>query len=526
MKPVTLREGLPRIRDMLLVSARTRPSVPVVAASRVEARRPTYDLAARRVPVTPSPPAPFLPRQQLAAELAALPGVVVVDEHGIIRWRVSPGVVVQVGGAAGALDDITPQPRSLVKWPGGKAWARNEIAERLGPIDALGEGCLGGGATLLALLGDGRVVEAFGVDTNPELIHALGAAARWPEAVWYALRERWPTDAATFERRKVQLPADLDPVRRAADFIGHNRTSFNGVVRYGALGASNVSRNPSARLGLDRASFMRIARLLQRARLECDDFCAVTGWAAARAGQGRRVGVFIDAPYEPADGSSDFAAYCGPFGDADQERVVEGGAYAARAGARVVLTNSWSARAVDRARAVALRVAAVFAPRRVNRDGDGRGPVPELLAWSGTSDFGATLVLDERLDSAIDIIDAATRAGVLTMGQRRRCLDRLGGGDAAIRAAWRSVLAKRAASRGTGGRPASITVADVARVRLDGGGRAWTDAEIGAALGASRPAAQRFRARLDEITEAAAAEAGVPITDAARIGWPLLAEGA
>lgn len=330
------------------------PPCEVVAASLLDHRPTALAMVSRRVTVTPSP-------------LAAPP-----DAHVDVPAR----------------PPKSSAPRRLVKWAGGKEWAATAILARLpAEMDAYYEPFAGGCAVGLEVLAAGRAARVVLTDANAELIQALRTASRRPAAVWRAL-QRWPLDRPAFEAEREALPLAMDPVTRAARWIGLNRGTFGGLCRYsgdgGRLlsGALNVPWTDRKTLGIGRAAFMATCALLRRAELRAGDFRQTMRYALADARSGFRVGVFLDPPYWPADGSSEWAAYCGVFGDDDQRDVGAGVGALVEAGAAVVLTNSWAARAVDLACSAGLTIGCVRARRRISRDGEGRGEVPELLAWS------------------------------------------------------------------------------------------------------------------------------------------------
>ena len=96
--------------------------------------------------------------------------------------------------------------------------------------------------------------------------------------------------------------------------------------------------------------------------------------------------VYCDPPYWPLSETSNFTAYDGfVFTEEDQVRLADAFASLPERGAHGVLSNSATPETEQLYKDRALHVSTVLARRNINRNGDGRGPVKELLVATGSA---------------------------------------------------------------------------------------------------------------------------------------------
>jgi len=290
-------------------------------------------------------------------------------------------------------------PRPLLKWAGGKRQLLKEISavlpedfrkpdrgegapeagsrdvEATAPRGRYLEPFLGGGALLFHLLPRRGTVS----DINPELINFYTVLKTRPEELLARLEEL-PVDSESYYRiRSWDREAGWEsrsPVCRAARLLYLNRTCYNGLFRVNRRGEFNVPygryRNPRVvqpeRLR-EAAAFLAEAEI----RLVCQDFELTM--EEAREGDF----VYLDPPYDPVNTTSSFTGYTsGGFGRQEQVRLRDACRRLDRRGVRFLLSNSATPFILDLYREFLCDT--VQASRNINSRGEGRGPIPELLA--------------------------------------------------------------------------------------------------------------------------------------------------
>ena len=239
-------------------------------------------------------------------------------------------------------------------------------------IDHYVEPFLGGGAVFFGLVRANRCKEAVLADRNSELIDTWRMVRDETEAVIEAALE-WSTDEETYYEVRALDTDALEPVVRAARVLWLNRTGFNGLYRINKKGLFNVpyGRYERPRV-VDPRNLRACASALKRARLVVADFEDVLKTTPTGAV------VYCDPPYWPRTRTSSFTAYDGfPFRDEDQTRLAVAFSVLASRGVHGVLSNSWVPDTVSLYQHLEHRT--VYARRNINRDGNRRGPIRELL---------------------------------------------------------------------------------------------------------------------------------------------------
>lgn len=257
----------------------------------------------------------------------------------------------------------------FLKWAGGKRKLVPEILHRLpATCEAYIEPFLGGGAVFLALAATGRVNRAILADTNVELINAWRMVRDYPEALADSI-EQWAYDRDVYAHVRGLEPQD--PLEAAARMLYLNRTGFNGLYRLNLRGEFNVPfglyDNPKL---VDRDNLRRVSGLLQGAELGTDDFEKVMDGAP------RGAVVYCDPPYWPTRPSSSFRGYGSCFDAASHSRLADAFGRLAPRGVQGLLSSAYCDETLCLYGHLPHEI--VYAPRVINRDGTGRGAVPEL----------------------------------------------------------------------------------------------------------------------------------------------------
>lgn len=271
-----------------------------------------------------------------------------------------------------------------LRYCGGKRSMAGLIIERLGVRDSLTSACVGGGSVELQIVTSRCLSYLCLADRNPAVrsfyrhgIDELSAPfyVRLPFAT---LRDRLNEAVAKVESGDASAEGEL-----AVLFWAYSRRCNNGIVRVNREGRFNVSEGLTAKgqsltvSDFDIAYAAHLGGLIRQAQPRILP-CAFEAIEAAPPGSS----ILVDPPY-----TGGFVGYTKErWGQADDERLYE------------ALARS---RKDKRTRSVLCRpdtplareLAARFLPdwfvdvvpmrRSVNSDGLGRGPVGELLIWSG-----------------------------------------------------------------------------------------------------------------------------------------------
>lgn len=275
-------------------------------------------------------------------------------------------------------------PKPFVKWVGGKRSLMAQL-EPLMPTDyeRYLEPFVGGGAMFFHLQPENarisdvnwRLIETYRTvrDDLPGLIDRLEShRARYDRCgsdearaeYYYAQRDR-------FNARRT------DSLDRAALFIFLNRMTFNGLFRENKSGGFNAPWGQKAKAPAmyNLETLSACARALEGVEIANAGFESVLD--TAQAGDF----VYFDPPYVPLDATKSFVGYAKKgFDAAMQIDLAKTFDILARRGCYVMLSNS-DCEAVHELYA-GWRIETVYARRAINRDGDGRGEVSEVVVCS------------------------------------------------------------------------------------------------------------------------------------------------
>jgi DNA adenine methylase len=265
--------------------------------------------------------------------------------------------------------------RPIVKWAGGKRSLLSTF-EPLLPDGFEGMRLLepfAGGAAMFfgarsptAVLSDINAAlietyEAVRDDVHGVVAHLSELAARHSVSQYYAVRDR-------FNQRQFACAAEL-----GAAFLYLNKTCFNGLYRVNRAGEFNVPIGRHKALAIVDVRALTTASVrLRMARLSVASFESVLD--EARSGDF----VYLDPPYVPRSGSSNFSAYAATgFSDADQARLCEVFRELSARGIPAMASNSDTPRV--RALYDAWPVQQIWARRSIGAAAAARGAVPELV---------------------------------------------------------------------------------------------------------------------------------------------------
>ena len=221
----------------------------------------------------------------------------------------------------------------FLKWPGGKRWAAQQIAEviRRKLLGAYWEPFLGGGAIFFLL----RPSRAILSDVNPDLMNTYRVVRDSPDEVIRVL-DGFRVSKKTYYRIRASVPPDR--VVRAARFLYLNRTAFGGMYRLNRQGGFNVpygggDRTPN--ILLQTGLLKNSSNALQSAELKESDF--EVALKSAKTGDV----VYCDPTYTVTHDHNGFVRYNEQnFSWTDQERLARAAVQARRRGVSIIVSNA------------------------------------------------------------------------------------------------------------------------------------------------------------------------------------------
>jgi DNA adenine methylase len=259
--------------------------------------------------------------------------------------------------------------KPVLKWAGGKTQLLPVLLKVI-PLKygRYVEPFLGGGALLLRLAPSG----ALAADSNRELVGFYEVVRDAPQELVAAV-SRIPVAKEEYYRIRGRDPVSMSPIDRAARFLYLNKTCYNGLYRVNRRGVFNTPFGGRVDVRIvDRGNLLRASRVLENVELRCADY------REALVGAMPGDFVYLDPPYVPLGGYSDFKRYTPEF--FDHEAHVRLAAEVRRLDQRgvwVLLSNS----ATETVRSLynGFHMAQVKASRQINCKPTGRGRIAELL---------------------------------------------------------------------------------------------------------------------------------------------------
>lgn len=287
--------------------------------------------------------------------------------------------------------------KPFLKWAGGKGQLLKEI-ENYYPFDdtitKYAEPFVGGGAVLFDILSSQNIKEVYISDTNAELINTYNIIKHSIEDL-IELLEAYQSDyiALDTEERKsyymnmrkkfndIKVNGDeTKNITKAALMIFLNKTCFNGLYRVNKKGLFNVPvgsyKNP---LICDRTNLREVAKKLQKVEVVCGDYKKSEEFID------NHTFVYFDPPYRPLTETSSFTAYTeNSFSDEEQIELARFVDRMDSKGAKIVVSNSDPKNTNEDDEFFdniysRYNIRRVEATRMINRNGDSRGKIKELL---------------------------------------------------------------------------------------------------------------------------------------------------
>lgn len=229
------------------------------------------------------------------------------------------------------MSSIRDNSGSFLKWAGGKTrYARQLVAAAPKFSGCYREPFMGSAAVFFELLPERAVLS----DANAELVICFQQVAENPHSIMDLL-DKMPNNQEYFNSVRSQDASTLNDQERAARVIYLNKTSFRGLWRVNKRGQYNVPYGAYDRPYYNRETLLTASKALNVAKIKEADFA--NALREAESGDW----VYLDPPYIPAGGFSDFKRYtAGQFGLDDHSRLAEEMRLASDRGVWVTATNS------------------------------------------------------------------------------------------------------------------------------------------------------------------------------------------
>lgn len=223
--------------------------------------------------------------------------------------------------------------KSFLKWAGGKTRYAETLAALAPPgFGTYWEPFMGSAAVFFEVAPNRAVLS----DANEELVICFQQVARDPEGVMRLL-DSMTNSREYFELVRSRDARTLSVLERAARVVYLNKTAFRGLWRVNRRGGFNVPYGAYDRPYYNESTFRSAAAILARSevRIQHGDY----GDALREAAPGDWV--YLDPPYIPLGGYSDFKRYTSSQFHADDHlRLAKLMREASDRGVHLMLTNA------------------------------------------------------------------------------------------------------------------------------------------------------------------------------------------
>jgi DNA adenine methylase len=263
----------------------------------------------------------------------------------------------------------------FLKWVGGKRQIMPAIEQHLPKeIKAYIEPFVGGGAVLFHLQPKHAIVNDF----NSELVNVYNVIKNDLENLLVDLQQHKNESNYFYEIRALDRTAafeKLTDVERASRIIYLNKTCYNGLYRVNNSGEFNSPfgkyKNPNI---VNEPTLRAVSFYLNsnNVRIENTDYETILNEADKNSF------VYLDPPYHPVSGSSNFTGYVqGGWDESDQIRLKEACDLLDKKGIKFLQSNSCTD--FIKHLYADYHIHIVKANRAINSDSEKRGEVEEVL---------------------------------------------------------------------------------------------------------------------------------------------------
>jgi DNA adenine methylase len=285
--------------------------------------------------------------------------------------------------------------RPFVKWAGGKTRVVPQILEFF-PVEfeRYYEPFLGGGALYFSIspqngcLNDINcvLIEAY-LHIRDDVNELISDLAKIQEH-YYSLSSMEGKSDYYYEQRQVFNGLNIKSLHRSALFIFLNKTGFNGMYRENSSGGFNIPFGKRKQpIICDSENLKLVSDVLKQIDIKCGTY--EEALKAAKASDF----IYLDPPYEPINGTSNFTEYqAGGFLKDDQRKLSKVYRELSDKGCLVMMSNSTADLVYELY--ADFYINKITVSRGINASKSGRGKIEELIITNYNPNRGKYLELN------------------------------------------------------------------------------------------------------------------------------------
>ena len=280
------------------------------------------------------------------------------------------------------MKDSNKLAQPFFKWVGGKRQIADIILDEFpSEIENYYEPFVGGGAMLFRVLQEyPNLDRVFINDSNSDVVWAYSYVRDTIDKLTEELKEiekeynSSDDKQGFYYKRRTEfnelIREDKHDLRRTVLFLFLNKTCFNGMYRVNRHGNFNTPYNYAKEVKFDYENLKVCSNLLEKVTITYGDYSVVLPKENAL--------VYLDPPYRPLNGGGEIGYTVDGFNDEEQVRLRDN-IDKIKYTCKVVLSNSDTKDGFFDELYAGYNIQRIQAKRNINRDGNGRGKIDELL---------------------------------------------------------------------------------------------------------------------------------------------------
>ena len=280
------------------------------------------------------------------------------------------------------MKDSKKLAQPFFKWVGGKRQIADIILDEFpSEIENYYEPFVGAGAILFRVLQEYPNLKHVRInDSNIDVVWAYAYVRDSIDKLIEGLKEIEKEYNSSeykqgfYYKRRTEFNALIREnnyeLRRTVLFLFLNKTCFNGMYRVNRHGDFNTPYNYAKEIKFDYENLRVCSNLLQNVTITCGDYSYALPAEPAM--------VYLDPPYKPLNGGGEIGYTVNGFGDEEQVRLRDN-INKIKNTCKVILSNSDTKDGFFDDLYKGYNIQRIQARRNINRDGNGRGKIDELL---------------------------------------------------------------------------------------------------------------------------------------------------
>ena len=280
------------------------------------------------------------------------------------------------------MKESTKLAQPFFKWVGGKRQIADIILDEFPTeIENYYEPFVGAGAMLFRVLQEYPNLKHVHInDSNPDVVWAYAYVRDAIDKLIEGLKEiekeynSSEDKQGFYYNRRTEfnefIREDNHDFRRTILFLFLNKTCFNGMYRVNKDGNFNTPYNYAKGVKFDYENIRVCSNLLQKVSITCGDY----SYALPK----ENATVYLDPPYRPLNGGGEIGYTVNGFDDEEQVRLRDN-IDKMKSTCKVILSNSDTKDGFFDDLYKGYNIQRIQARRNINRDGNGRGKIDELL---------------------------------------------------------------------------------------------------------------------------------------------------